>query len=71
LKKMTYKNSGVDIEEKEEAIKQLISSFVTKRKSAIGKPMGGHYAGLIEFGDYALVLCTDGIGTKVRIAETL
>lgn len=68
---MTYKNSGVDIKEKEEAIKQLLSSIVTKRKGVIGKPMGGHYAGLIEFGDYALVLCTDGVGTKVRIAETL
>ncbi len=51
---MTYKNSGVDIEEKEEAIKQLLSSILTKRKGTIGKPMGGHYAGLIEFGDYAL-----------------
>jgi phosphoribosylformylglycinamidine cyclo-ligase len=68
---MTYKNSGVDIEEKEEAIKQLVSNFITKRKGTIGKPMGGHYAGLIEFGDYALVLCTDGVGTKVRIAEAL
>jgi phosphoribosylformylglycinamidine cyclo-ligase len=68
---MTYKNSGVDIEEKEEAIKQLLSSIITKRKGTIGKPMGGHYAGLIEFGDYALVLCTDGVGTKVRIAEAL
>jgi phosphoribosylformylglycinamidine cyclo-ligase len=68
---MTYKNSGVDIEEKEEAIKQLLSSILTKRKGTIGKPMGGHYAGLIEFGDYALVLCTDGVGTKVRIAEAI
>ncbi|MCX6662078.1 MAG: phosphoribosylformylglycinamidine cyclo-ligase [Euryarchaeota archaeon] len=68
---MTYKNSGVDIEEKEEAIKQLLSSILTKRKGTIGRPMGGHYAGLIEFGDYALVLCTDGVGTKVRIAEAL
>jgi phosphoribosylformylglycinamidine cyclo-ligase len=68
---MTYKNSGVDIEEKEEAIKQLLSSIITKRKGGIGKPMGGHYAGLIEFGDYALVLCTDGVGTKVKIAEAL
>lgn len=68
---MTYKNSGVDIEEKEAAIKQLLSSITTKRKGTIGRPMGGHYAGLIEFGDYALVLCTDGVGTKVRIAESL
>lgn len=71
MKKMTYKNSGVDIEEKEEAIKQLLSSILTKRKGTFGRPMGGHYAGLIEFGDYALVLCTDGVGTKVRIAEAL
>lgn len=68
---MTYKDSGVDIEEKEEAIKQLLSSILTKRKGTIGRPMGGHYAGLIEFGEYALVLCTDGVGTKVRIAEAL
>ncbi len=71
MKKMTYKNSGVDIDEKEEAIKQLLSSIMTKRKGTIGRPMGGHYAGLIEFGDYALVLCTDGVGTKVKIAEAL
>jgi phosphoribosylformylglycinamidine cyclo-ligase len=71
LKKMTYKDSGVDIDKKEEAIKQLLSSISTKRKGTIGKPMGGHYAGLIEFGDYALVLCTDGVGTKVKIAEAL
>jgi phosphoribosylformylglycinamidine cyclo-ligase len=71
LKKMTYKDSGVDIDEKEEAIKQLLSSISTKRKGTIGRSMGGHYAGLIEFGDYALVLCTDGVGTKVKIADAL
>jgi len=68
---MTYKDSGVDIDEKEEAIKQLLSSIFTKRKGTLGRPMGGHYAGLIEFGEHALVLCTDGVGTKVRIAEAL
>jgi phosphoribosylformylglycinamidine cyclo-ligase len=68
---MTYADTGVDIDEKEEAIKQLLSSITTKRKGTLGKPMGGHYAGLIEFGDYALVLCTDGVGTKVKIAEAL
>ena len=71
LKKMTYAGTGVDIDQKETAIKELLSSITTKRKGAIGKPMGGHYAGLIEFGEYALVLCTDGVGTKVKIAQTL
>lgn len=67
---MTYADTGVDIDEKEEAIKQLLSNITTKRKG-IGRPMGGHYAGLIEFGEYALVLCTDGVGTKVKIASAL
>jgi phosphoribosylaminoimidazole (AIR) synthetase len=51
LKKMTYAGTGVDIDKKETAIKELLSSITTKRKGSIGKPMGGHYAGLIEFGD--------------------
>jgi phosphoribosylformylglycinamidine cyclo-ligase len=70
LKKMTYADSGVDIREKERAIDNLLSSISFKRKG-IGKPLGGHYAGLIEFGEYALVLCTDGVGTKVKIANAL
>ena len=70
MKKMTYADSGVDIFKKEHAIEELLSSITTKRKG-IGRPMGGHYAGLIEFGEYALVLCTDGVGTKVKVASAL
>src|SRR5512136_1325770 len=68
---MTYADSGVDILKENEAIKQIISSFKTKRKDKIGKPMGGHYAGMIEFGENALVLCTDGVGSKVLISHEL
>jgi len=67
---MTYAKSGVDIEKEERAIKGLLSSITSKRKG-IGKPLGGHYAGMIEFGEYALVLCTDGVGSKVKIASKL
>ncbi len=70
LKKMTYKESGVDIFKEEKAIKGLISNIKNKRKG-IGKPLGGHYAGMIEFGKYALVLCTDGVGSKVEIASEI
>jgi len=70
LKKMTYADSGVDIFKEEKAIKGLISSIRAQRKG-LGKPMEGHYAGLIEFGDYALVLCTDGVGSKVMIANEM
>jgi len=67
---MTYVDSGVDIFKEEKAIKGLISNIKYKRKG-IGKPLGGHYAGMIEFGKYALVLCTDGVGSKVEIASNI
>ena len=67
---MTYAESGVDIFKAEKAIEELLSNIKFKRKG-IGKPLGGHYAGMIEFGKYALVLCTDGVGTKVMIASEL
>jgi len=67
---MTYAESGVDIEKEELAIKEILSSIKSQRKG-VGKPLGGHYAGMIEFGEYALVLCTDGVGSKVEIASEL
>jgi len=67
---MTYAESGVDIFKVEKAINGLLSNIKYRRKG-IGKPLGGHYAGMIEFGKYALVLCTDGVGTKVMIASEL
>jgi len=70
MEKMTYAQSGVDIDKEEQAIKQLLSTIHSTR-TGIGKPMGGHYAGMIEFGDFALVLCTDGVGSKVQIASAL
>ena len=67
---MTYAETGVDIEKEEQAIQSLLSSITSKRKG-IGRPLGGHYAGMIEFGEYALVLCTDGVGSKVTIASAM
>jgi len=67
---MTYAESGVDIEKEEQAIKGILSSIKSQRRG-VGKPLGGHYAGMIEFGEYALVLCTDGVGSKVEIASEL
>jgi len=70
LKKMTYAESGVDIDQEEIAIKALIGEMKQTRKG-IGSPLAGHYAGMISFGKYALVLCTDGVGSKVLIASKL
>ena len=70
LKKMTYAESGVDILKEEKAIKGILSN-IKKQRKGIGRPLGGHYAGMIEFGEYALVLCTDGVGSKVEIASEM
>ena len=67
---LTYAKSGVDIFNEEKAIKRLISSIQFNRKG-IGRYLGGHFAGLIDFGDHALVLCTDGVGSKVMIANEM
>jgi phosphoribosylformylglycinamidine cyclo-ligase len=65
---MTYAESGVNILKEEKAVKGILSSIKTQRRG-FGQPLGGHYAGMIDFGKYALVLCTDGVGSKVKIAS--
>lgn len=65
----TYAESGVDVELEARAISSLLRSL-----EETGPKVGllpGHFTGLIEFGDYALSLCTDGVGTKVILARTL
>lgn len=71
-KKLTYAESGVDIHLEENTIKALTSNMNYVR-TGIGAPLTniGHYAGLIDFGDYALAMTTDGVGSKVLIANEL
>jgi len=69
---LTYAKAGVDIERENIAIAALAKQLTFKRKG-IGAPITdvGHYAGLIDFGDYALALTTDGVGSKVLIANDM
>jgi len=71
-KGMTYANAGVDIDRKARSIAALVAHLGYKRKG-IGRPIDlpGHFTGLIDFGDYALTLATDGVGTKLLVAEAL
>ncbi len=71
-KHLTYAGSGVDIEKEEVTIKALTKSMSYKREG-LGAPLTGigHYAGLIDFGEYALALATDGVGSKVLIANEM
>jgi phosphoribosylformylglycinamidine cyclo-ligase len=65
-----YAAAGVDIDLEATAIKSLIKNLSFKRKGKC-KMMGsvGHFAGLIDFGELALALTTDGVGTKMLIAD--
>ena len=69
---LTYAKAGVDIERENTAIAALAKQLTFKRKG-IGAPITnvGHYAGLIDFGDQALALTTDGVGSKVLIANEM
>ncbi|MBW9220591.1 phosphoribosylformylglycinamidine cyclo-ligase [Methanothermococcus sp. SCGC AD-155-N22] len=68
---VTYRDAGVDIYKEDRIIRALISQITFKRTDRF-KPceeLIGHYAGAIEFGDYYLVLCTDGVGSKMVVAK--
>ena len=70
---LTYAGSGVDIQKEDKAIEAL-AGMVNFTRTGFGAPMGkiGHFAGLIDFGsEDALVLCTDGVGSKVEIANAI
>jgi phosphoribosylformylglycinamidine cyclo-ligase len=70
-KKQTYAQAGVDIE-KGDQFAEFIAKFPSK---AIGKGLGG-FAGGVEL-DWArfkrpvLLSCTDGVGTKLLVAQKL
>ena len=72
---ITYKSAGVDvskIKQSQKAIGKIISS--THRVSKIAKIAHGfgHYAGIVEIsGGKLLATHTDGVGTKVMIANLM
>ena len=67
-----YSEAGVDIDLEATAIKALIKNLTYRRKgnyTMLGNV--GHFAGLIDFGPKALALTTDGVGTKMLVADKL
>ncbi len=68
----TYKEAGVDIEEADRSKRDIAGvlkeSF--KHRQGFGRPLLeiGHYSGIIELGNNALGVSTDGVGTKLLLA---
>jgi len=59
---MTYADAGVDVDASEAATAALVSAV---------EGVAGDYAGLLDIGDRYLALTTDGVGTKLLVAEAL
>ncbi len=72
MKKMTYADSGVDIHAENRSI-DAMRKVLTTRRRGFGAPMTeiGHYAGLLDMGSFALAMTTDGVGSKVLIANAI
>ena len=68
---VTYSESGVDIDL--EAV--TVSALADKLKSTLECrdiiTDSGHYAALVKLGDKAIAMSTDGVGSKILIAEMM
>jgi phosphoribosylformylglycinamidine cyclo-ligase len=72
MRKLTYSESGVDIQAENKSI-DAMKAILTGKRKGFGAPMTeiGHYAGLLDMGDFALAMTTDGVGSKVLIANAI
>jgi len=72
---LDYATSGVDIDAEGKAVASLVGalSASVREKGEFGAPVAlpGGFGGIIEFGDYRLALATDGVGSKLMIANEL
>lgn len=71
---MTYRDAGVDVKKirtAQNSVGEIIS--VTHKLLSAGKVVlgFGHYAGLIKLGSELLALHSDGVGTKVLVAQLM
>jgi phosphoribosylformylglycinamidine cyclo-ligase len=68
----TYAKAGVNIDRKSSAIDSLVKELKYKRTGkGRSADLKGLFTSLIDFGDDYLTLCTDGVGTKLLVAEDL
>lgn len=76
MKPKSYSGAGVDIRKVKKSHYKILSlarKTFGFRKPGVGAPLNlvGHYGGLVDLGPMAMVLHTDGVGTKVLVAEAL
>ncbi|MBE6493149.1 MAG: phosphoribosylformylglycinamidine cyclo-ligase [Methanosphaera stadtmanae] len=68
---VTYSEAGVDISLEEQTVKALtgeLSETLDYRNIIKNK---GHFAALVDFGSRAIAMSTDGVGSKILIANAM
>ncbi len=68
---MDYREAGVDIVTEAQFVKRIISQLKFSRKDFGKFPLELGFTGIIEFGDYYIALNTDGVGTKIIVANEM
>jgi phosphoribosylformylglycinamidine cyclo-ligase len=77
MRRGAYARAGVDVSRLKDIhslVAEALGSTFSARKGRFGEPLLGigHYAGIIDVGSgLALTLHTDGVGTKVLVAQQL
>lgn len=76
-REMTYADAGVDIDTENEVIEAVVSGIketLSFRRGKVGESLTGigHFSGIIKLDEKrALALASDGVGTKILVANML
>jgi phosphoribosylformylglycinamidine cyclo-ligase len=68
---VTYSDSGVDISLEETVVSKIISKVESTIKNRDVISENGHFASLLKLGNKAIAMSTDGVGSKVLVAELM
>ncbi len=68
---MKYSDAGVDIDMETRFIKNLVAQITFEREDFKKANLRFGFTGLIEFGDYYIAMNTDGVGSKIIIANKM
>lgn len=68
---VTYSESGVDIDLEEVTVKALTQKLKETLEFQDVITESGHFAALVRLGNQALAMSTDGVGSKILVAEMM
>ena len=68
---VTYSESGVDIDLEAKTVSEIAAKLQSTLECRDIITDSGHYAALVKLGDKAIAMSTDGVGSKILIAEMM